>query len=412
MKIINYNNNRGIALIITVLMMSLIFFLSLYFLNFSMTEDRIAKSQSWGAKTYYLAEAGIAEMIWRLKNNETYKNNFETDPSWTQTFTRNNPFGANSGSYTVTITNSSLAHGQIESIGSINIGSTTSQRIVRTQVYRAIGESSLNDNGGYADGNIDISLSKVNFYNGSAHSNNNFIVNGNGTLINIDTDLNAVGNYIKAFASMVNIAGDTYAANYDPPGPAEQISMPAVDFDSADPNSYINIADVVYTENQFDNLMKNNQNLTLNNAITYVTGDVEIKGAQNLTINGLLVVGKDLELGDSECRGSRCGYNNITVNHASGTPSGIIAKRKIEFNRWSGNINISGIIYATDQLDILNIQVGKNFDILGGLISRKLTITSSWQPINITFDNEIVVTGLGSSTFSPIITVEHWEEEY
>ena len=51
-------NNKGVALIITILLMSLILFLSLYFLSFSLTEKRISHSQTWGAKTYYLAEAG------------------------------------------------------------------------------------------------------------------------------------------------------------------------------------------------------------------------------------------------------------------------------------------------------------------------------------------------------------------
>src|SRR5680860_1622094 len=112
MRLIKLKNNKGVALIITILLMSLLLFLSLYFLNFSLTEKRISQSQTLGIKTYYLAEAGVAEMIWQLKNNETYKNNFENDPSWTETLIRNNPFGSDSGSYKVTIANSSEAHGE------------------------------------------------------------------------------------------------------------------------------------------------------------------------------------------------------------------------------------------------------------------------------------------------------------
>jgi len=411
---IKIKDNSGIALIVTILLMSLILFLAIYFLSFTITEKRIAHSQTWGLKTYYLAEAGVHEMVWRLKNNETYRNNFETDPDWTVSFTRNDPFGPGSGSYIVTITNSVLAHGEIISIGTIDIGSgKTSQRIIKTYVYRAMGEGGLEigDNCGYADGNIDISFSVVNFNNGSSHSNNVFTING-ASVVNIDTNLNAVGNYIKSWLSQVNVGGAIYAAN-QPNGPASYIEIPAVDFDSDDPNSFKNRADVVYSEGDFEDLMWNNQNLVLDNPITYVEGDVDLRGAQNLTINGLLVVGRDFEVGHSFCWGwSRCGQSSVTINHAVGEPSGILAKRKVYFRLWAGNIDIDGVVYASDQLSVLSFPFGFNFNADGGLISRKLTITSVWAAVNITRNEEILTSTLGVAEFSPVITVEHWEEEY
>jgi len=405
------SQNRGVALILTLLLMSLVLFLSLYLLSFTLTEDRISRSQSLGAKTYYLAEAGIQEMVWKLKNDAAYKQNFETNPSWTASFTRLNPFGAGNGSYTVNIANSALAHGTITSTGTIDFGGgKTSQRIVKTYVYRALGQSGVKDNGGYADGDVNISYSKVNFHDGSAYSNNVFDINGAST-VNIDTDLNATGNYLKSQFSTVNVGGEINSKNVSPPA-AEPITMPAVDFDSDSPDSYINRATVVYTSAQFDTLMQNNQNLTLAGPITYVDGDVDVKGAQNLTVNGLLVVGRDLIVGHSWCRGFRCGSNNITVNHTTGQAAGILAKRKINFESWTGAINISGVVYANDQLSVLSFPVGFNFNVTGGLIGRKLTITSVWQPLNINYNNDILAETLGATEFSPVITVEHWEEEY
>ena len=401
-------STRGVALILTVLLMSLVLFLSLYLLTFTLTEDRISKSQAWGAKTYYLAEAGIQEMVWKLKNDATYKTNFETDPGWTASFTRTDPFGADNGSYTVSIANSSLAHGVITSTGTIDLGNgKTSQRIVKTYVYRALGQSGVQDNCGYADGNIDISSSLVNFHDGSAHSNNNFKINGVST-VNVDTDLNAVNQYIKSQFSTVTVGGETHAANYPPAATA--IQMPAVDFDSADPNSLKNRATAVYSQSQFDTLMANNQNLTLAGPITYVDGDIELKGAQNLTVNGLLAAGRDFIVGHSLCRGWRCGSSSLTVNHADGQPAGVLAKRKINFELWTGNINITGAVYANDQLSLISFPI--NFNITGGLIARKLTITSVWQPLNIYYNNLILTEVLGATEFSPIIMVEHWEEEY
>lgn len=402
---------KGVALLITMMFLSLILFMLLYFLSLSLAEIKISKSQTWGIKTYYLAEAGTNEMIWRLKNDATYKNNFETNPAWTTSFARNNPFGVANESYEVSITNSSEAHGEIISTGKIDLNNNKlTQRVVRTFVYKALGQSGVGDSAGYADGNIDISASRVNFYGGSAHSNNTFILN-NGSEIFVDSNLKATGNYIQSWTSTSTILGTIRAANYPPA--ADPIDMPAIDFNSSATSSYKNQASVVYTENQFDNLMKNNQNLTLNDPITYVQGDVSVRGAQNLTINGLLVIEEDLEVGEDNCWQSRCGRSSITVNHASGTPAGILAKAKINFELYSGDINISGVVYANDQLNILNIAAGlSSFNAVGGLVSRKLTITSSWEPINITHDSDILVEVFKATEFSPVILVDHWEEEY
>jgi Tfp pilus assembly protein PilX len=409
---INNKNPKGIALIVTVLLMNMLIVLSLFFLSFVITEKKIADSQSEGLKAYYLAEAGIAEMVYRLKNNNDYQNNFEDDPSWTETFTRDNPFGSGSGFYEVSINNTRKAHGEIISIGKIDMGSgKEAQRVVKINVYKALGDggSDISDKSGYADGNIHISLSQVNFYNGSAHSNNVFNIDGIST-INVDTDLNAVGNLNKSWLSTLNVGGDINAHNYPPAAP--EIAMPAVDFDSSDPSSYKNIADMVYSSKDFNNIIKNNNIITLNDSITYVEGDVDLYGSKSLVINGLLVIDRDFEVGKKLCNGSSCGFPSITINHTEGEASGIFAKRKIYFKAWTGEIDINGIVYASDQLDILNFPLGYDFYVRGGLISRKLDISSVWKPIDILRDEEIINSTLGIMEFSPVITVEHWEEEY
>jgi len=401
----------GAALLITILIMFLLLFLGIYVLNFSLTETKIANSQINGTKTYYLAEAGINEMVWKLKNNADYKQNFETNPTWTDSFTRNEPFGANSGSYTTSIVNTSLAHGTITSTGISNAENNASQRIIKTYIYKALGQANMGDNGSYADGNINISFSKVNFYDGNAHSNNTFTVNGYGTIVNINKDLNAVGQYTKNWGATVNVDGTIHSANYPPA--ANPIAMPAVDFDSDNPNSYKNKATHVYTETQFDDLLKNNQNLVLNDPITYVNGNIKLRGNQNLTINGLLVSNNDITIGSNICWNSRCGLSSITTNHTTGNPAGILAKRKIIFDIFTGTVNITGLVYANDQLSILGFPFGLNFTIVGGLVSRKLTITSFYfRILNIYYNNAVLADAFEATQFSPTITVEHWEEEY
>ena len=189
--------------------------------------------------------------------------------------------------------------------------------------------------------------------------------------------------------------------------------MPAIDFNSAATSSYKNRATIIYDEDDFDDLMENNQNLILNNPITYVKGDVKLRGGQNLTINGILVVERDLEVGASNRWGSRSGPSSITVNHATGTPAGIFSARHINFREYAGDININGLIYAGDQINITNLAADSHsFSVIGGIIGRKLTITSSWRPINITHDNNTLIEIFSATEFSPIILVEHWEEEY
>jgi len=406
-------NGKGAALIVTVLLTMVILLLAVYYLSFSLTEKRIAKSQVSGVNTYYLAEAGIADMVWKLKNDESYKNSFETNPAWTASFSRTNPFGAGAGSYTVTIANSSLAHGEIISTGQVDIGGgKMSQRIVKTTVFKAMGEGSTLNTSGYADGNISITGSRVNFYGGNVHSNGNILV----TLlsrVSVSHDLNATGNFNEAWFSDVNVAGAIHAHNSPYTPAAEAIAMPAIDFDSDDPNSLKNRATVTYTPAQFSTLLNNSQNITLPGPITFVSGDIDIKGNRDLTINGLLVSQRDIAIGgDDLCPGSRCGRSMVTVNHTEGIPSGMVAKRKIQFGAYTEGANINGLLYANDQLDVGSLPT-EGFDIVGAAVARKLSIFSCLQTLNITFnpDNILELSG-GGAEFSPVITVEHWEEEY
>ncbi|MFH1582775.1 MAG: hypothetical protein ABIB72_00440 [Candidatus Falkowbacteria bacterium] len=399
----NFKLQNGVALLITILIMSLILSLGVYVLNFSLTETKIAVSQVSGGKTYYLAEAGIHEMVWKLKNDTTYKNNFETDPAWTASFTRLDPFGSGSGSYTVAITNTSIAHGDIISTGSININGKTSQRIIKTYVYRALGQSGIGGSSSYTDGNIDISSSNVNYIGGNAHSNGVFNINGSSN-VNIEGNLDAVGNYNENQLATVTIGGTIHAHNYPPE--AEEIIMPAVDFDSNDASSMKNKANATYTPTQFENLIKNNSSLTLD-GIIYVSGKTNIKDDIDLTINGLLVVNGDLNIISDNHE-----VINLTVNSATSTPSGIMANGKMQFQSDLGNIYINGVLYSTEQLTIGSVYTGQNFTINGGTASRKLTITSSSRIINIVFNNQILVDTLSPTSFSPVLTVDHWEEEY
>ena len=417
------NNHKGITLIMTLTAMGILLFLGVYFMSFSLTDQKIARSHAHAVASYYLAEAGLHEMIFKLKNDDAYRIPFETNPSWSTVFTRDNVFGTNE-SYSISAQNNLLAHAVLSATSSIALAdNNTAQRVTQTNVFKALGQSQIEDSAGYADGNIDITASKVNFINGSAHSNNIFKMSW-WSKVNIDQELKAVGNLITILFPNITVNNGVAVSGCNPtthvhahncPPQAESIAMPAIDFDSEDSNSYKNLAIAVgtfYTSAAFDTLMANTQNLTLNNAVTYVDGDINVYGAQTLTINGALVAGRDFTAGKERCRGLRCGNNNITVNHTVGQGSGILAKRKISFNYYNNDINLNGVVYATAEFEIKDIG-SYVFNITGGLIGQKIDIINiSNNAINITHDNQILVDTLNSTTFSPVINIEHWEEEY
>ncbi len=411
-EICNKEKQQGFILITSLFIMLLLLSLGLYVASFTLTELHISQSQASSIQTYYLAESGIAEAIWKIKNDTNWKNGFEGSENWSVDYTRQSALYPN-GSYRIQINNYGLAKGEIIVTAYLNLTSGgTAQRIVKTNVYKALGISAIGQNGEYADGNIDISGTILNVYNGGFFSNNNIIINY-WSVINANGQVGAVGNILLNNSSHI-VASSTQAHNY-PPAP-NPIPMPSVSFDNAgDPNSYKALANNIYTKNQFENLLWENRNKTLTlNGITYVTGDVSIKGNINLVINGALVADGNITLGENTllcCWGLSCGRSNIKINRISSTtPAGLLSKGNINFKLCLNEFNGQGLIYANDKINILSLPL--KIDIVGGLIARKLTLTSLWQGVNITYDNSIVNYTLGNPQFSPIVTVEHWEEEY
>ncbi len=392
---------NGFVLLIAIITMSILLILGIYVVSFTTTEFKISSSQATATQAYYLAESGVAEAIWHLKNDNSWKTNFETNPTWNFSYTRNAALYSN-GSYTVQITNSGLAKAQIISTGKITSSNGTAQRVIKSSVYKAMGDSVLSDNAGYADGDINISLANLNIHNGSLFSNLNVIVNG-GSTINVDDAVRAGNNIVKNNNSTINaIVKQEHATN---------LPMPAISFDSAsDPNSYKAKANHVYTSAQFASLLENNHNLTLTDPITYVTGDITTKYYENLTINGLLVADGKVDLGkiDLCIFGTR---SKVTINQpSSSSPSGLLAKGRINFDLCLSDFDAHGLVYANDQINVLSLP--KSFTLHGGLVSRKLTMTSIWQGLNITTETSTINNVIGSHTFSPVINVDHWEEEY
>ena len=141
------------------------------------------------------------------------------------------------------------------------------------------------------------------------------------------------------------------------------------------------------------------------NGIVWVNTPASIN--RDTTINGLLVVNGNLTIDNNSV---------ITVNNATGTPSGIIVNGNIiitETPVYSGDITINGLLYATGSITLEKLDIGYIFKLTGGMVSGNgILIKNCSRTIQIVYDNQILVDSLISSADSPVIVIDHWEEEY
>lgn len=256
----------------------------------------------------------------------------------------------------------------------------------------------------------------MNIYNGNILSNGDINLGGK-SILNVEGQVLAVGEIKKSSASTIN-ASACCSQNFCDDGcggvcPPEAISVPMIDFDSEDPNSYKNKAIVegtLYSSSEFETMLQENPDLALNNDITYITGPIELKGGQKLTVNGVLVSDSYISIGEKYNWGGRSGNSQIIVNNTSGKPSGILVKGKIKVGQFSDAININGLLYASDEFILLSSSY--DFNLTGGLVTNTLNLISHSGEFNITLDDPVIRDTIGVPKYSPVVTIEHWEESY
>lgn len=443
---------RSFISIATLMIASALLLLAIYFLNFVLSEIRIVESHTKSVQAYYLAEAGVNEAIWKLKNDhqdesedgdKAWADEFVTEPNcenFSDSFTRdtNNIFP--NSSYTVSIQNTACAKGEIVVTAYINLpNGSRIQRIVETKVFKPLNPSPTRDSAVFSGGeteSINFLAGYMNIYKGNIFSNYNITLDLISTLRAYDDpeteDIEegkvvAVNNIYKSLLSTIVSTGRCAKNVCDPSQacvdagftcPPSPVSMPMIDFDSSDPNSYKSRAEAlgsVYTAQEFENLLWDNPTYTLNSPVTYVTGPIELKGNQRLIVNGVLVADGSISVGEELCWYKslfqwRCGNSRITVNHSEGNPSGILTKRNVEVGLFADQIDINGLLYAGDEFSL--VSVPSVFNIVGGMVARDLNFVSIWQGLNITLNDDFIRETIGTPLYSPVIQIEHWEESY
>ncbi len=383
----NSRKQKGVVVIIVFLIMGLLLLLGFYFLGFSLSEKKISASQEVAGQAYYLAEAGINEAIWKLKNDtitgdgdDAWANDFIDEaknpaggPYWSDSFSHS----FSNGSYNVSIQNSERGAGSIISVAKIPAGNGKyAQRIVKVSLFKGLA-SPVNNSAfftGTASGNISISSSNITVSNGNVFCSNifnisssalNIIDNGETEEI-LEGQILAAGNLNQSSSTITSEAICAFnactenCADYTEGKtscPVVSTEMIKVDFDSDDPNSFKSRAltaeslgqcqilcngspcstKCILNKTDFEDLTGD---ITINSKITYVTGNISISG-KTAVINGILVsaINKKISISSS----------SITINRPDEqSPSGLLSGGKIDIS--SSTLNVQGIIYSSQEM--------------------------------------------------------------
>ena len=119
-------SERGLALVMVLLMVLILTLLSLSFLQLSGMETQITQNSVRGMRAYFIAEAGAAQTVWCLKKNAAF-----SGYSTAQAF--------DSGTFTSQVTVISGSEIEVASVGLF-------ENAQRTLLYR-IDPSTINING-------------------------------------------------------------------------------------------------------------------------------------------------------------------------------------------------------------------------------------------------------------------------
>jgi len=400
-----YKNKKGYLLISSLFVLTTMMMMATFYLSETIKEIRVSKIVDTSAQSYYLAEAGIQEAFWLLQNDPSYKNNFETSPNWSASFSRSNNLIAG-GAYAVAIINEDIAKATIISTSTISVQGTQTQRVVKAGVFKATSETPEQSISVFSNGVIFAISSAMQISGGNYFTNDDIDLNLFSSF-STNLDMNAVNKVKKDFTC--SISARAIHDKTRPPVP-QQTETPQIDFDSEDTSSLKSLADHIYSKQEFKNLMDDNPNLSLN-GIIYVTGDITIKKGSSVTINGALVSDGSVGIGNGFSLNQLPA--TLTVNKAQGKPSGVFVKKNINIGGYSVSMDVDGLIYVGGSFRAQDgILQSVNIDVNGGIIAQDYDLLMMWNPITITHNQQYINEALGVPVFSQVLFINHWEEEY
>jgi len=394
---------QGFVLITSVLILTTLLVAGSYLLATADSENKIANVQTLATKNYYLAEAGINDMIWKIMNDSVTGQAFlDGTLSATHDISRTNIFGDSNASYQVSARNTVAAEAWIITTSTYQIAGHTSRRVVKSYVSQATGSTAEWDfstfaggQGAQQNGNFRFNGTGIvlTANGGRLHANQEFKIQGATVVVNNGAVTSS--NVINVVAGgVLDLSNNSYQDS-----PTSTVNMLIIDFDSSDPNSWKNRATVTYTEAAFEALADS----TTLNGIIFVTGEAKIEN-KNMTINGVLVAQEKIIV--------TLNGETLTVNFDETNGAGLLAKDDVIINTTGGTVTIDGLIYSADNLDITNN--GTAFTINGSMTGFDANITGSNSTIVLNFvpGNFEPVIDPDLNPSAPLIQIDHWEEQY
>jgi len=401
---INSNQQKGFVLILSVLILTTLLMVGSYLIASATSENKIAHAQALATKNYYLAESGVNEMIWKIQNDSAAGQAFLNGSlSASHDINRSSVFGDSNASYQVSARNTVDTEAWIIATSTYQIGNNVSQRVVKSYVTQATGSgaewnfsSFAGGRGSQQNGNFRFDGAGVvlTANGGRLHANQEFKVQGQTVEVIVNDGAVTSSNVINVVAGGKLTLNNSYQD-----APTTTIEMLQIDFDSTSANSWKNRATTTYTENQFKNLPNN----TTLNGIIYVTGQAEIIN-KNFTINGVLVAEDDIKITTDD--------NTVVMTADPTYGGGALSKSDVEITTEGGTVTIDGLIYASDDLKINS--TATSFTINGSITGFDAQVTASGGSIILNFapENYQAVIDPSFNPSSPLIQIDHWEEQY
>ena len=161
-------NQKGTVIIIAVFAVATIFTLGGYLLNSTLGEATITESVKAASKAYYIAEGGINEALWSIRENKGgNSDNYFLISEYSNVFESN----IGDSSYSVTIKNILPGYVEVVSIGQTPFLDKVAKRKIKVTIFRAMGsptyDAGIFTGSQHPSENIDIDSTKLEIIGGN-----------------------------------------------------------------------------------------------------------------------------------------------------------------------------------------------------------------------------------------------------
>lgn len=415
MKLMKLKTNEGFALATTLILLGVVLIAVSGLLAIAKIEARISRSQKESVQAYYIAEAGVQNALWQIRNDTDLQNQLNLgtlDESW-----QSEDQILNLRDIRVTARSTEPGRAEIIATGLVNEDQYPAQRLVKVQIFRGVTqdqpESILGQLGLYGSSTVTLIGTQELAVNGGD-------VYG-GSYLDLWWAQGAVDGKFKTKGDFINRYGRSNVTNQGVearnfPPPAQDVPMPGVDFASLRA-----AANQILTAQEFRDLVRVGGEVHLPGPITFIDGNVTINAGwfmgqnrtMHLIVHGLLVIDGNFHFYIPSVPNA---WNlNLKVVDDTNGPSGIISSRNIVFLGRSNPFLIDGVVYATQTLGFADV---KNLFINGGVVARdfydlsgdNVTVNTDQARLGEMFG--FVDNGGNEEGRPSTLEVSHWEEEY